>query len=1238
MIKSLIRMFCVALLFVSFIVESVLASNNNLRFSRYSLEQGLSQATVTCMLQDYQGFLWICTQDGLNRFDGYTFKVFSFDSENQHSLTSSYIEALYEDENGVLWIGTSKGLNRFDRQKERFENFELSRERRDYVGSQFIRIIYPADKNKLWIGTHNGLFLFDTTDHTTQLYLPDSNSPGSSSTNSIQAILADQQGRLWVGAEAGLMLFDTTKGSFSRFEYENLGKSFTFDKSVTSIVQHPQGGIWIGTYNSGLYRLNPVTNAVQNFRADNRNSRSLSHDRVRALHISQSGELWIGTRGGVSLYDSTNESFLRYQHNPTQKYSLSNDSVWSISEDNSGGIWFGTGDGANRVNMETRQFGHQSQSYSINPRITELNGVNQNKTNSTIVNSSISGLNSISHKRIRSLFKTRSNVLWVGVDNGLNRFDPATEKYTHYFHESENSSSISRGMVMSILVDSQGQIWAGTYDGGVNLYSEEKKAFKHYQHIKSDPNSLSSNRIYSIKEDFQGKLWIGTVDGLNRFDPELETFEIFRNKPNDPHSISDNGIYSTLQGKSGDIWVATRNGGLNRLNLKTGKFQRFSHDPNNKKTVSHSRIFALYQDDTGVLWLGTKNGLDKHVPGSGVFTSYNKKHGLANETVYAVAGDSEGFIWVSTNHGLARFDPKRESFDVYGESRGAQSNEFNNGAFFKAEDGELFFGGINGFNRFYPETIKNNVFPPKLAITQLLLFNRPTRPAIGNNDSPLVNAMTETRSVTLDYKDYVFALELSAIHFNSPFQNRYLYQLEGFDRGWIETDAKNRRATYTNLPSGSYTFRFKASNADGVWSLHSKDIELHVQPAPWRTWWAYSLYVIIFSLILGSFIRVKLQQLAVERRTARAIALSQKRLSTALWGSRSEMWEWNMKIGNVERENLLPDIIKLTGPAKSPSDFVELIHEDDRTSFVCALEEHLQGKSDFLETSYRLKTKTEDWRWILDRGQIVERDHNGNPVVMCGILVDISQLKASELSRVQSIRKLVTGVAHEINTPLGISITAISLVNDEVKNIYESPELNAKGLTGDQLEESVGDGGRLVARNLIKISQLITEFKKVAEFSGTRVYAFNLAEVLQDCKEQVSCYELPLELDIQINCSNKILVLGEPLIVKQVLEILFDNSIEHGFQNRSSGTVSIDAQTQQGKVIVTFSDSGCGMQTHELEQAFEPFFTTKRIDRHMGLGLHTAYALVVNELQGAITITDNNNGDGVSVIIELKSA
>ena len=1205
--------FRIAVLTVLFTSEAPLANNNPLRFDRYSLKQGLSQGTVTCLLQDRQGFLWIGTQDGLNRFDGYRFKVFSHELKDSKTLSSSFIDALYEDHTGNLWVGTSQGLNRYDPATETFTQYKLSEENREYIGSQFVRELYPGPDNKIWVATHGGLFLFDPISHTSEHYYHQSNKPGSITSNRVYSFLLDNQDQFWVGTETGLDKFDDSTNSFIHFQNHtanvvNLGKI-----SVTSLVQDKDNNIWIGTYNSGLYKLEPDSGSFTSFKHIPTDPYSLSHNRVRSLLVSSQGELWVGTRNGISLYDYKDNKFFRYNHEPANQLSLSNNNIWSIAEDFSGGIWFGTSNGLNHFDPRALQFGHQL-------KVTSNPG-------------------SLSHNVVRSLFKSEKGVVWIGVDNGLNRYDPVTQKYTNYLHDPKNKQTISRGMVMSILVDSKGRTWAGTYDDGLNLYDNTTGTFKQFKHDENNPKSLSGDRVYSIKEDSKGNLWIGTINGLNRFNPETGTFDRFQYDPENPESISDNGVYSTLEDPSGYIWIATRNGGLNRLNPTTGLIRRFMHNPDNNRSISHDRLFALYMSLDGILWVATKAGLNKFNPNSGEFTTYNKKHGLANDTIYAVAGDGQGFIWVSTNRGLARFNPKTESFRVYDESFGVQSNEFNNGAFFKASDGELFFGGINGYNRFYPENIKDNLEPPKLVITDFLLFNKTPGLSSENIDSPLHQAITLTDKLSLTHKDYVFSFELSALHYSSPLLNRYAYKLEGFDTQWNYTDAKYRRVTYTNLPPGSFTFRFMASNADNIWSDKEKRIAIIVHPAPWRTWWAYTIYFITVSLLLSLLVRKKLQQLAVERKTARAIALSEKRLSTALWGSRSEMWEWNILTGKIERDNLFPDVVKASGPARSPVDFVDLIHEDDRGSFICAMTEHLEGKNEFLEISYRLKTKSDEWRWILDRGKVVERDDGGNPVMMCGTLVDISELKYSELSRIQSIRKLVSGVAQEINTPLGVSITAAMLINKKLRNIVGTGNQAEEKLTSaTELEDGLAYHCRIIETNLLKISASIQEFRKIAEFSNARSYAFNLAQFLNECREQFIRYDLRKKIDLQVECSQDILVLGEPLILRQVLEILYDNSIEHGFRNLNHGEIIIRSHITQGKVMLKFSDNGTGMEAQDLEKAFEPFFTTKRVGKHIGLGLHAAYALVVDELQGAISIETNEKSRGISVSIELKTA
>lgn len=1218
-------------------------------FRRYSLNEGLSQGTVDDMLQDHQGFLWFATQDGLNRFDGYQFKIFRHDADNPQSLSSNYITSLYESDNGTLWIGTTNGLHRFNRHNETFNQYVLGEGSRDNVGSRHIKDIHPGADGQLWIATYGGVFMLDPVTRQYRQFLHNPDISTSIADNKAFVFLTDNNNQLWIGTQRGLDRLNPDGQTFSHFKHQPQHHASLSGNNITDLMQDNQGDIWISTYDNGLNRLNPHTEHIVRYQHNENQPGSLSHNRVRSLMLDSEGQIWAGTQLGLNLFQPETGHFMGYFNDPSAPSSLSNGYIWAMLEDNQNNLWFATSNGINQLSKNSRFFGHQYKTAKAGQ--------------------------GLSHNQVRSIAKTKDNTVWVGVNNGLNRYNSQTNQYTYYQHDPADNGSIAPGMVMAVLVDSQQRVWAGTYDDGLNLLLPTGK-FKHFTHNPSNPNSLSHNRVYSIKEDQQGNIWVGTLMGLNKLTVQTNHFEHFFHDPENNHSLSHNGIYSTLHSPSGDIWVATRNGGLNRYNADSRGFERFEHDPENPNSLSHNRIFSLYQNAPNQLWLGTANGLNLFNTNTGDFTRYSTKQGLLNNTIYAVTGDNQGNIWVSTNRGLSRLDLTRQQFKNFDAMQGLQSNEFNNGAYFKGYDGELFFGGINGFNRFYPERIRDNQQMPNVAITEFYLANQPPGLSPYNSQSPLQNVINETQHLTLDYQQSVFSFEFAALHYTHPENNRYAYILEGFDQRRTNTHAGHRRATYTNLPAGDYVFRVKAANSDGLWQTIDKQINITITPAPWQTRWAYAFYLLIIGSTVGAFAYLHYQK-------QKAVAKSENRLSLALWSSGNEFWDWDIKHHAMIRSNDSRDFHLPYGQGFSVLSLQNVVHPDDFNSLTTAFNAHVDDHSNYFEHSYRIRNEEGQWIWVLDRGQVVSRDDKGNPTRALGTVQNINNLKTIEAQlrelndqlemrveqrtkelgdtvndlaatieqltqtreqlveaqKMAALGALVTGIAHEINTPVGICITSISTLDDISSGFFQRQTDNKLTRSAfEQFKQTCTETLTLVTNNLQRTAKLIQTFKTVSVKQSTdKRILCHLNPLFQSI---VSCFASQLAVKnivVSITGDNSIPSYAKSLDL--VLSHLIDNSILHGFSQNSFeqiqlNKINIDITADDKRVYIRYQDNGVGLQKTTKAQVFEPFYTTCRSQGESGLGMHIVFNHVTQRLKGGIEIDDDcQQGFAVRIVL-----
>ena len=771
------------------------------RFDQISIEQGLSQSSVTCMIQDHKGFMWFGTQDGLNKYDGYRFTVYKHTPEDSNSLSSNYIRSLYldSDENGnVLWIGTwGGGLNKLNLNTGIFSHYKHNPENPKSLSNDYIKSIYVDRTGDLWIGTDGGgLNKLDWETGTFYQYKHDPHNPNSLSNDYVNSIHSDPNelgNVLWIGTGKGLNKFDYATESFSHYVHDPDNPNSLSTNNVSSIYSEPEepgSALWVGTWGGGLNRLDRETGIFYHYENDPENPNSLSNDYIQSVYVDPSGVLWVGTDGGglcrLNWDDRETGVFARYQHEPANQKSLSHDYVLSIYEDKSGTIWFGTwGGGVNKFDRHKYKFPH----YKRDPK----------------------NPNSLSSNTVTAIYEDsrHSRVLWVGtLGSGLNKWNRNTSTFTHYTHEPENPNSLSDNAVWTIYEDHLGRLWVGT-SGGLSRLSRDEHGVETFEHWTVDPdnrNSLSNKNVRAMIEDRSGMLWIGTLNGLNRFDPETEIITRYLHDPENPNSLSHNSVSTIHEDQWGALWIGTQSG-LNRLDMRTETITRYLHDPENPNSLSFDEVSTIHEDTSGILWIGTYGGgLNKYDPKNSSWTHYREKDGLSNDVIYGILEDDYGHLWLSTNNGLSRFNPRTETFRNYGIQDGLQSNEFNMGAYHKSRTGEMFFGGINGFNTFYPEDIRDNPYIPTIVISDFQIFNKSVFIGAGaDGRSILQKQITETEAIELSYKDYVFSFEFAALSYTTPEKNRYAYIMEGFDKDWTFTDAQRRFATYTNLPAGRYT-------------------------------------------------------------------------------------------------------------------------------------------------------------------------------------------------------------------------------------------------------------------------------------------------------------------------------------------------------------------------------------------------------------------------------------------------
>jgi len=805
---KLLAWFCLAGLLFS---ASLGAEQHDVHFEHLSVSQGLSQDSVSSICQDSDGFIWVGTLNGLNRLDGYTSKIYKSGLPSSQELCSNTIQVLFRDSGGILWVGTDGGgLMQYDRERDRFTCYRSDPGRPDSLGHDNVRAICEDKAGGLWIGTQGGgLNRFDRDKKTFSRFKNDPSNPRSLISNRITSLCSDRFGEIWVGTVSGLDRFDPQTAAFSHYQTVESDPSSLSANSVRALFEDRQGDLWIGT-TTCLDRFDRQQGKFVHYRHRPADPASLTGGFVLAFGQDKRGDLWVGTNNGLNCLDRQSGRFIRYQNQPGDTGSLSSDNVSSIFIDRQGIVWVGTrGGGVNILALQQPRF----QRYNVRSEKE----------------------NSLTNNMIFSLLQDSQGFLWLGTwGGGLNRYDRGKNEYTHFRFNPNDPYSLSNDLVRALLEDRQGKLWIGTENGGLNEFDPSSGRFTRYKKTTPASPGLVNDNVRTLIEDRSGMIWVGTWGGgLSCLNPGQKTFIHYLNEIGKPGTLSDNFVSALYEDRAGMMWVGTNLGGLNRFDRKRGEFRAFRHDPQDPRSISHNWVNAIYEDREGMMWIATRGGgLNRFDREKGQFFIYTEKEGMPDDVVYGILEDEGGNLWLSTNKGVAKLDWKNGVIRCYDTEDGLQGDEFNTGAYFKNRaTGEMFFGGANGFNSFYPASIRDNDYVPPVRITSFKIFDR---------EKVFDRSVTRLDTIRLSFKENIFTFTFAALNYQSPNKNRYAYKLEGFDRDWIYNGARHS-ASYTNVPGGTYLFRVKGSNNDGVWNEKGAAVKIIILPPVWQTWWFWFL-------------------------------------------------------------------------------------------------------------------------------------------------------------------------------------------------------------------------------------------------------------------------------------------------------------------------------------------------------------------------------------------------------------
>jgi len=920
-----------------FICKPVFTQDRDYRFKRLNTDDGLSKNNVYAVTQDKQGFMWFGTDFGLNRYDGYDFKKYFFDKNDTTSLANNYVSGLLIDNNGDLWVGTNGYIHKYRAESDNFERISLFKKEREYQGILKMTLICDRDNN-IWVGDiDNGLFIYNVEENRVTDISDKIKGLG------VGTIKETSDGNVWVGTDMGkLFCFDRRNNSVKEFsnpriEQEQLHDDFVwfikeesgsqklllgtarglfdFDRSTTSFSVHQVGDInvldlsftcyykdtlgteWFGTSGEGLLVANNKTLLLE--RKPN-NMMSISNNEIHDIYRDRSGVYWVATMGGINKLDPALFFFKYYQNDPNDSKSLRFNNVSSFCEDKDHHIWIGTqGGGVNVFFPETEDF------YPLE-KITGTVPAEMGRV-------------------IYDLCASSDGNIWIATRDALDRYDQKSKKFYHYdYHKynpdflSKDNYSLDGKAILSLAEGIKGEIWLGTYGGGITGIELDEKTgttrFINFKHIQGDKNSISNNYIRKIFVDRFGIVWIGTLgSGIDRFDPT------------------------------------------------TGEFSHYSHSESDSSGLSNDFVTEIYEDHFGNLWVGTYLGLNKFDREHEKFTVYYIRDKEPYRMISEIFLDRKSNLWITTDNGLYRYNLKSQKVNRYSISHGLQGNNFNINALLNSSDGSVYIGGRNGFNVFRPDEFRINSYAPPVEITEITIDNKPVRFGYGENGIILYLKNKKSRIIDLTYKNKVISFKFAALSYTLNDQYRYAYKMEGLNDKWVYTGSDMRVATFTNLYPGSYSFRVKAANNDGIWSKSDPLVSIHMAVPYWKSWWAFLVYVFIIVTIFYLVLR---------------FVLVKKRLEDELYSERLErekIMEINkMKIeffSNISHEFRTP-LTLILSPVES------MMKKTDNPEFVKKLKLMHTNATRLLNLVNQLlhlrKSETDNWKMNTEPIDLIE--------------------------------------------------------------------------------------------------------------------------------------------------------------------------------------------------------------------------------------------------------------------------
>jgi PAS domain S-box-containing protein len=1110
-----------------------LTDQPNLIFDRLSTGAGLSNAGVRVITQDQHGFIWIGTQEGLNKYDGYTFETFFHEPENTDSLSHHSVWDILSRSDGSLWVATNHGLNRYDEASRTFETVWLGlNENKKSARHNRIKVLFEDSENRFWLGTELGLAQYLPGGDFVH-YHHDASNPASVGAGPVRAIYEDSTGRLWVGSEqGGLNLFDPVDGSFTQFND---------DSSIRSIIEDADGKIWVATFNRGIRVFDPGTREFSSISSQSPVPIPLLSGRTRVLFKDQNEQVWIGTDSGLYLY--SRGLFTLFANDPTDTQSLGNNTIVELFQDQGGVIWVGTYNGISKWNAKIETFPHFKHDAS------QRNGLLSNF--------------------ITAFAETNAGDIWIGTFSGLNKWYSDNGTFARY---AARDIGLSDGRVMSLAMHGD-DLWVGTMFGGISVIRNDK-VVSSFVHDPNDENSLGANPVSAMLTNSRGETWVTTYGGgLNKYleDGKFQRYPKHQNP--DRHEFLK--TVDIVESGDGSLWVATDKLGVFVLDPETGDTRNIRHDPSDPNSLSSNNIGTMLATKTGV-WIGTRDsGLNFYDITTNTITRRSRSHGLASDIVFGLLEDSIGRVWISGGQGLSVYDPGTDTFVLYNATHGLQNDDFNSGTVLELKDGSFLFGGGGGFNAFYPNNVIGNTYVPPLRITRFSKFNKRVF---------LPEPVFRSENIELAYNDSVIGFDFAAMDFTSPEKNRFRYFMEGFDKDWVEADGAHT-VTFTNLDYGDYVFKVMGSNNDGVWNETGTSIKIKVNPPMWATWWAYLVYFLVGVGVLYQTQKAnetRLRRIA-EKRYSERLQLYIESLEEATDCVLIADANHHLMYANTA----IDSILGVTPSNAVGRSILCLLFSDPEDANLAStgLREHGRWHGE-------VRTRKGDQYVTTDISIAAVRDDSDNETAYVSISRDITERKQTEaelekhrLNLEWIVGERTVALKHEIAENKAVQVELANSLKEKellLKEVHHRVKNNMQVISSllNIQAETVGDE---VFAGLLGESQ--QRIKSMAMIHENFYQSDNLSEI--DFGDYINMLANSLHrfyavkgemvnLDIQVD--NIALDLETAVPCGIIINELISNSLKHAFKGRESrGTVSVRFKNVDCSYILQIEDDGVGL-------------------------------------------------------------